>query len=84
VAWTDQTDYSGRPGVDEVSDSGSLRYNLVMNRNDLGRRLREENLRTLSPERKIQLNYVELSSILALTRDRGWSEFVRRWRRRQS
>ena len=68
----------------EMSRIGSPRYTVVVIRNDLGRQLREENLRTLSPERKIELNYIELSSILALTPDRGWSEFVRRWRRRRN
>lgn len=57
-------------------------YTFVVDRTDLGRRLRESNLRAVSPERKIELNYIELSSILALTADRGWSEFVRRWSRR--
>ncbi|NBF40335.1 MAG: hypothetical protein GVY14_07950 [Spirochaetes bacterium] len=38
--------------------------------------------RAVSSERKIELNYIELSSILALAADRGCSEFVRRWRRR--
>lgn len=73
-----------RWSVDEVPDSVSLRYTLVVNRTDLGRRLREKNLRALSPERRIRADYIELSSLLALTPDGGWSEFVRRWRRRGS
>ena len=68
--------------LDAVAQTQQDVYTFVVDRTDLGRRLRESNLRAVSPERKIELNYIELSSILALTADRGWSEFVRRWSRR--
>ncbi|MEX2443747.1 MAG: hypothetical protein WD492_09095 [Alkalispirochaeta sp.] len=52
-----------------------------MIRTDLGRRLRDLNMAALSPEEKIKLNDRERSALLALLPDRGWADFVRRWRR---
>jgi hypothetical protein len=53
-----------------------------MIRTDIGRRLRELNVAALSPEEKLKLNDRERAALLALLPDRGWSDFVRRWRRR--
>ncbi|MDA3950583.1 MAG: hypothetical protein PF508_15370 [Spirochaeta sp.] len=53
-----------------------------MIRTDLGRRLRERNIAALSPEQRIKLNDRERAELLSITPDRGWSDFVRRWRRR--
>jgi len=55
-----------------------------MIRAELGRRLRELNIAALSSEDKLKLNERERSALLAMLPDRGWSDFVRRWRRRKT
>jgi hypothetical protein len=63
---------------------GSSRYTSEMIRTDLGRRLRELNIAALSPEEKLRLIERERAELLAMLPDRGWSDFVRRWRRRET
>ena len=48
----------------------------------LGRALRERAMAALTPEQTLELNLREVRALLALMPDRGWSDFVRRWRRR--
>lgn len=64
-----------------VANAVTPYYTLRMIRTDLGRRLRDLNMAALSPEEKIKLNDRERSALLALLPDRGWADFVRRWRR---
>jgi hypothetical protein len=67
-----------------LSHCVSSRYTFKMIRAELGRRLRELNIAALSSEDKLKLNERERSALLAMLPDRGWSDFVRRWRRRKT
>jgi hypothetical protein len=60
------------------------RYAEVMARDNMGKRLRREHLRSLSPAEKIELNYREAAQLREINPDYAWRRFRDQWRRRAS
>ena len=51
---------------------------------NIGKRLRREHVRSLSPAEKIELNYREADQLRDLHPEYAWRRFVEQWRRRRA